>query len=193
VLGKDLPFKGASKIYNSDLKNIFQIDEYSQLTSMLDGIDKKATHVKVVIIDDMRFLMTKEYFSRAMETGFSKYTAMAKNFQSVLEQVQDMRKDLIVFGFLHEDDVINDKVIVSKEVKLPGQLIKKDYNPMEVMAICLWCTPEVGKEGTKYQFITNRRIIDGIQIPAKSPEGMFTDLSIPNDLSLVVKAIEEYY
>ena len=32
-----------------------------------------------------------------------------------------------------------------------------------------------------------------IEIPAKSPNEMFTDDFIPNDLALVVKAMNEYY
>ena len=33
----------------------------------------------------------------------------------------------------------------------------------------------------------------GAIIPAKSPDGMFVEDFIPNDLALVVKAMEEYY
>jgi hypothetical protein len=31
------------------------------------------------------------------------------------------------------------------------------------------------------------------EIPAKTPEGMFEGDTIPNDLALVFKAMEEYY
>jgi hypothetical protein len=33
----------------------------------------------------------------------------------------------------------------------------------------------------------------GAVIPAKSPDGMFKDDFIPNDLAYVVKAMNEYY
>jgi hypothetical protein len=32
-----------------------------------------------------------------------------------------------------------------------------------------------------------------IEVPAKTPEGMFEDDFIPNDLGLVVRKINEYY
>jgi hypothetical protein len=95
---------------------------------------------------------------------------------------------------LHEDDVESDKVIVGKKVRLFGKLIEEKYNPLETMTVCLYanCIPKKGGESI-YEYITNRTLINGIEIPAKSPEGMFEEISIPNDLDLVVKAIEEYY
>lgn len=192
VLGKDLPFKGASKLYNTENKNSFRIDTYPKLIEMLKFIDKN-DYIKTVVIDDLKFMMNKEFFQKALETGYTKFTVIAKNFQSILELIELLRNDLTVFGCLHDEDVFNDKVIVKKKLKLVGKLVDDQYNPMESMTICLWSIPEVGKEGTKYQFITNRCIINGIEIMAKSPENMFDSLSIPNDLALVVQAINDYY
>jgi hypothetical protein len=192
VLGKDLPFKGASKIYNAENKNMFRIDSYPKLIEILLHINKNE-YIKTVVIDDMRFLMTKEFFQKALETGYGKFTVCAKNFQSILELVQQCRTDLTVFGCLHDEDVFNDKILTSKKLKLIGKLVEDQYNPIEVMGICLWCKPEITKDGTIYQFITNRCLVNGIEIPAKSPEGMFESLTIPNDLSIVVQAINDYY
>jgi hypothetical protein len=44
-----------------------------------------------------------------------------------------------------------------------------------------------------YGFYTHRFMEGNIEIPAKSPADMFEDDFIPNDLSIVVKAMEEYY
>lgn len=193
VLGKDLPFKGASKIYNKENKNIFQYDTYSDILRLLKNVNEKATHVKTIVIDDMRFLMTKEFFSRAKETGYVKYTEIAQNFQNILESIQNLRDDLIVFGFLHEDDVYNDKILVSKKIKLVGKLVEDQYNPLEVMGICLYCKPSMTENGMLYQFYTNKTWINGVEIMTKSPEDMFQSLTIPNDLKIVLDAIYEYY
>lgn len=72
VLGKKLPFKGSSLLYNEKNKNLFRIDDYTQAINMLQGIDKSATHVENVIIDDAIYIMRKEYFKRAKETGYGK-------------------------------------------------------------------------------------------------------------------------
>lgn len=71
VLRKRLPFKGSNSIYNTENKNLFNVDEYTQIINMLTGIDKNAPHVKNVIIEDMTYVMRKEYFKRAKETGLN--------------------------------------------------------------------------------------------------------------------------
>jgi hypothetical protein len=49
------------------------------------------------------------------------------------------------------------------------------------------------KGNAYYGFYTHRQIVNGAIIPAKSPDGMFEDDFIPNDLSTVIKAMKEYY
>lgn len=62
------------------------------------------------------------------------------------------------------------------------------------MAICLYCKPTFDKNDKPvFQFFTQKTLIDGIEIPAKTPEEMFATETIPNDLDLVFKAIDEYY
>jgi predicted kinase len=71
VLKKRLPFKGSSSLYNKENKNLFEVEEYTQVISLLNSIDKSATHVRNIIIDDMIYIMRKEYFKRAKETGLN--------------------------------------------------------------------------------------------------------------------------
>lgn len=193
VKNKPLPFEGSSKVYNNENKNFFHVNSYAPLKNLLESINKSAPHIKVVVIDDMRYLMTTEFFNRALETGYTKFTQMAKNFQSTLELIQELRNDLIVYGMFHDEDVYNDKILVTKKIKLPGQLIEKEYAPLEVMSIALWCKPEMTKEKVNYRFVTNRTVVDGIEIPAKSPMGLFPELFMPNDLQIVTDRISEYF
>ena len=62
VLGKKLPFKGSSKLYNQESKNLFRVDDYTQVINMLQGIDKNTSYVHNIIIDDDIYIMRKEYF-----------------------------------------------------------------------------------------------------------------------------------
>lgn len=70
-LGKRLPFKGSSKVYNTEKRNYFQLDDYEKIISLLKSIDKDASYVKNIIIDDAIYIMRKEYFKRAKETGLN--------------------------------------------------------------------------------------------------------------------------
>lgn len=72
VLGKKLPFKGSGSVYNKDNKNLFRVADYQETISMLEAISRDATYVKNVVIDDAIYIMRKEYFKRAKETGYGK-------------------------------------------------------------------------------------------------------------------------
>lgn len=56
VLKKRLPFKGSNKQYNTENKNMFMLENFNDIISYLDSIDKNASYVKNIIIDDKIFM-----------------------------------------------------------------------------------------------------------------------------------------
>lgn len=194
VLRKRLPFKGSSSIYNTENKNLFNVDEYSQIINMLNGIDKSAAHVKNVIIEDMTYVMRKEYFKRAKEAGYNKYTELAQHFQQIISTCESMRDNINVFFILHSEDVQSDKVNVGFKVSTIGALIDSQYNPVEVVPMVLYAAIKYDDKGNAhYGFYTHRCMEGTVEIPAKSPDGMFEQDYIDNDLQAVVNAMNEYY
>lgn len=69
TLKKRLPFKGSNAIYNKENKNLIELNDHTQVVSMLEAIESKATHIKNIVLDDSIFIMRKEYFDRAKEAG----------------------------------------------------------------------------------------------------------------------------
>ena len=194
VLGKKLPFKGSSKLYNQESKNLFRVDDYTQVINMLQGIDKNAPYVHNIIIDDAIYIMRKEYFKRAKETGYGKYTELAMHFQQIISTIESMREDINVFIILHSEDVQSDKTTVGYKVSTIGQLIDNQYNPVEVVPMVLYSSIKYDDKGVAtYGFYTHRFMDGMVEIPAKSPADMFTEDFIPNDLGIVVTAMKEYY
>ena len=194
VLGKKLPFKGSSKLYNQESKNLFRVDDYTQVINMLQGIDKNAPYVHNIIIDDAIYIMRKEYFKRAKETGYGKYTELAMHFQQIISTIESMREDINVFIILHSEDVQSDKTTIGYKVSTIGQLIDNQYNPVEVVPMVLYSSIKYDDKGVAtYGFYTHRFMDGMVEIPAKSPADMFTEDFIPNDLGIVVTAMKEYY
>lgn len=194
VLGKKLPFKGSNNFYNKENKNAFQVEEYTALINLLNSIDKNAPHIKNIIIDDFVYIMRKEYFKRSKEVGYAKYTDLATHTQQIITTCENMRESINVFFVYHPEDIINDGAIVEYKVATIGKLLDNQYNPLEVVPMVLFSTVSFDDEGkASYGFYTHRCIDNGIVIPAKTPDGMFDDDFIPNDLGLVVKAMNEYY
>lgn len=194
VLGKRLPFKGSNGLYNSENKNSFHLDEHQDVQHMLETIGTKAPHVKNVIVDDAIYVMRKEYFKRAKENGYGKYTELAQHFQSIIQTIERLRADLNVFLILHSEDVQSDKVTTGYKVSTIGALIDNQYNPVEVVPMVLYSDIQYDDKGKPtYGFYTHRCMKGTVEIPAKSPDEMFTEDFIPNDLGMVVKAMNEYY
>ena len=194
VLKKRLPFKGSNALYNIENKNLFIIDEYTQLIQYLDSINTKALHVKNIVIDDMIYIMRKEYFRRAKESGYTKYTELAQHFQQIISTCENMRDDINIFFILHSEDITSDNSITGYKVSTIGKLLDSQYNPVEVVPMVLYSDIKYDDKGNAtYGFYTHRTMNGTIEIPAKSPNEMFADDFIPNDLGYVVKKMTEYY
>ena len=194
VLKKRLPFKGSSSLYNTDNKNMFNVDSYEAIINYLQSINDKATYVKNIIIDDMTYVLRKEYFKTAKITGFNKFVDMAAHFQNIISTAENMRNDLNIFFILHSEEIVSDNVIVGYKPSTIGKLIDSSYNPVEVVPMVLYSAVKYDDKGNAtYGFYTHRCMEGTVEIPAKSPADMFTEDFIPNDLGLVVKAINEYY
>ena len=193
VLGKKLPFKGSDALYNVEKKNLFRIEDYQQMINLLQACNGQP-HVKNIILDDCIYIMRKEYFKRAKETGYGKYTELAQHFQQIISTCEQMRGDINVFMILHSEDVQSDKTTVGYKVSTIGQLIDNQYNPMEVVPMVLYSAIKFDEKGKPtYGFYTHATMEGTIQIPAKTPNEMFEEDFIPNDLGAVVKAMNEYY
>lgn len=194
TLKKRLPFKGSNSLYNKENKNLFNVDEYTNIISLLQNISEKATYVKNIVLDDMIYVMRKEYFRRSKESGYGKYTELAAHFQQVISTCEGLREDLNIFFILHSEDVMSDNSITGYKVSTIGKLLDSQYNPVEVVPMVLYAAVKYDEKGVpSYGFYTHAAKEGSIEIPAKTPEGMFEDNFIANDLGVVVKAMNEYY
>ncbi|RUP42203.1 MAG: hypothetical protein EKK63_02580 [Acinetobacter sp.] len=190
---KPLPFVGSGNLYQSGV-NMIVSNESGFIVSAIKQVSEKAPHIKNLIIDDSGFIMTELFFKKASEKGYEKFTEIAKAFQSILSTAKSLRDDLNIAIIMHEDDLVSNGIIVGKKAKTVGKLVDDQYNPLSVVTVALFTDVSYDKEGNPiYSFITNRCLRQGIEIPAKSPEGMFPDRLIPNNLSLVFKTAREYY
>lgn len=194
VLGKRLPFKGSAAMYNPEQKNLFKVSEYKSLISLLGSIDTDATHVKNVVIDDAIYIMRTEFFDRSKERGFDKYNELADHFRQIIAKCSNLRDDLNIFMLLHLEPVESDGSLIGYKAASVGKLLDKMYNPLESVSVTLFAQPKYDDKGIPtYGFYTHRMKVNGVELPCKTPEGMFDSDFIPNDLGAVVKAMNEYY
>ena len=190
VAKKELPFKGAEKLYNAEAKNYKEVDDANEITRLLKTISDKAPHIKNIIIEDSNYIMGFNMLARATEVGFTKFTIMAKDMVELFREARRLRDDLKVFYFTHPETIEDSGEIVGYKIKTAGKLIDNQIVLEGLLTVCLYTHGEESKDGSAtYNFVTNRFK----KYPAKSPDGMFADIKIPNNLQQVVNAIDEYY
>ena len=95
---------------------------------------------------------------------------------------------------LHTETVESDGGIIGYKSSSVGKLLDKMYRPEENTAITLFAQPKFDDKGIPtYGFWTHKMRVNGVELPSKTPEGMFEEDFIPNDLGLVIKTMKEYY
>lgn len=193
TLNKRLPFRGANKVYSQEAKNLYSITEYDKLCAYLNAINERRPEVKDVIIDDATYLMRNEFFNRAKENGYGKFTDIAQHFKLLLDACMRLRDEVNVYLIMHSEDVSNDGKLDTVKCATVGKMLDEKFNPMECVSICLVSDIKFAEDNTEYGFYTRPMCVNGKFLPAKSPEGMFEDSFIPNDLAPISERINEYF
>jgi hypothetical protein len=190
VAKKELPFKGADKLYNAEKRNYKEVDEIVEITRLLKTISEKATHIKNVIIEDSNYMMAFRMADKATETGYAKFTILAKDMVELFREARRLRDDMKIFYFTHPETIEDSGEIIGYKMKTSGKMLDNQITLEGLFTICLYTHVEENKDGTvSYNFITNRFK----KYPAKSPDGMFNEIKIDNNLQKVVDTINEYY
>lgn len=189
VAGKELPFKGSSKLYNKDNKNYDEISDAQLILARLLVLSEKAPHIKNVIIEDGNYIMGFNLVSKATEVGYTKFSVMARDMVNLVQGAKKLREDLNIVYFSHQEEVEDSGDIVSYKMKTAGKMIDNQIKLEGLFTVVLYAITETKGDKTDFFFITNKYK----KYPAKSPLGMFTDLKIENNLKKVIETVNEYY
>lgn len=164
-----LPFKKAFKVAkNATYKTIMQV--------------LRDPSLKAYVIDDSQYLMVNEFFDKAKDTGYQKYTDIGLNFRNLIHYINHNLPDDVIVYFNHHTEVDSNTGAV--KAKSVGKMLD-NYLTIEG---CFDIVLNACVEGQDHYFLTQS---DGYST-AKSPEGMF-EVRIPNDLKAVDSAIREYW
>ena len=168
-INKQLPFRGK-------FEETHVSDTASEIIRKM-----KSTKKKVIVIDDAQYVMGNEFFRRAAETGWNKFTDIGKNFYDLLTATDDLAEDVIVYFLLHTERDSEGNI----KVKTIGKMLDEKLTVEGTATIVLMTNVVDGK----YTFQTQN---SGKDI-CKSPMGMFKNFLIDNDLKMVDGIIREYY
>lgn len=184
---KGLNWKGWRKQYNSDVPNYWSSDSFAVVSSILKKIneEEKFKHIRYVVIDTLNGLMVAEEMRiLAMQSGDkrSAWSDLAQNGWAIINQALEMRDDLTVIILCHSETISDDNGIIRTRIKTNGRKLEKLVLESKMTTV-VWA---VRKDG-KYKFILSA---DGST--CKVPLGAFASDECENDITIVLKALEEY-
>lgn len=181
---KGLSWKGWKKQYNKDLKNYWVTDNPSTVKQLLEKIDsgKDLAHVKTVVIDTINGIMVAEEMRRAKETGYGKWTDLAQFVWDIFDYALTMRPDLTIIIVAHSITESDDNGLLFTHIRTNGRKLEKIVLESKLTTVLL----AECKDG-RYIFHTKAD-----RSSVKTPLGAFDQDEIDNDITAVLKALEEY-
>jgi hypothetical protein len=195
VANKPLPFKGWKKKYKSITKenptegNMSKAHRPAAILKVLQIINDDMPHIKTVVVDDWQYMSAFEFFDRADEKGFEKFTEIGQGLARVAKKPAELRDDLTIFFLTHAEETQDAKGRRKQKAKTIGKMVDEKLTLEGLFAIVLYGKVKKNKDGgMDYVFETQN---DGSNT-CKSPMGMFDTADIPNDLQAVKEAIIKY-
>ena len=193
IANKPLPFKGWKKNYTNISKenpkgNMTSASSASGIVKAMQHVNDKMPQVKTLVIDDWQYMSSFEYFDRASEKGYDKFTQIAANLAQVAKMPKDMREDLTIFFLTHSEESTDVNGHRRVKAKTIGKMIDNALTLEGLFSIVLFGRVKKMEDSLKYGFDTQ----NNGENTCKSPMGMFEESFIPNDLQFVKDCITNY-
>jgi hypothetical protein len=194
VANKPLPFKGWKSKYTPVSKenpngNLSNTGTPQGIIKALDYINSSRPEIKNIVIDDFQYMSSFEYFDRATEKGYDKFTQIASGLATVAKKPKDLRDDLMIYFLTHAEESVDMDGKRRVKAKTIGKMIDTALTLEGLFSIVLFGKVKKDKDGNiRYIFETQ----NNGENTCKSPKGMFESFEIPNDLEYVRKAIIDY-
>jgi hypothetical protein len=194
IANKPLPFKGWKSNYKVANKanpsgNLISTSSAAGIIKALIHVNEKLPHIKTLVVDDWQYMSSFEYFDRANEKGYDKFTQIAANLAQVAKMPKDLRDDLTVFFLTHSEDSTDINGNRKIKAKTIGKMIDNTLTLEGLFSIVLFGKVNKNDDGVlEYGFETQ----NNGENTCKSPQGMFEDFFIPNNLQYVKDCMKKY-
>lgn len=184
---KGLNWKGWKSQYSISNLNYYSTDMFGVALQLMDKVDKdeKFKHIKYFVIDTLNGLMVAEEMRiLAMQAGDkrSAWSDLAQNGWKVIDKALTLRDDLTVIILCHSETISDENGIVRTRIKTNGRKLEKLVLESKMTTV-VWSV----RQDDKYKFVLSA---DGST--CKVPMNAFDVDEIDNDITLVIKALEEF-
>lgn len=180
---KGLSWKGWRSQFNAEGKNYFANNEPEKVRHIMQGIAAKCPNIKVIVVDTINGIMVGDEMRRVKEKGYDKWTDLACCIWDLVDECATMRDDLTVIFTAHTQTERDDNTgFAFTRIKTNGKKLDKIVLESKFTTV-LYAKCVEGK----YLLETQAK-----NSTAKSPMGAFEAFEIDNEITAVIKALEEY-
>ncbi len=195
---KALPFRGWRKnyidknpisgIFDPSVCNFIKTTDWKKIQGAMKYVSANRPDIKTIVIDTITYAMIGEFMDKAKVVGYTKFTEMGENVYKTLKLIDELRDDLMVIVMAHTEQSTFNGVDKTSFGVPGGKLVKDVVKPEGMFYVILEAAVEKVNNNIQYSFMTQNNTTN----MAKSPEGMFTGALIPNDMKIVLDAIQKY-
>lgn len=181
---KGLSWKGWRNDFNREAKNYVTTDDPKVALGILKTTNSSEMyqHIKVIVFDTINGLMVADEMRRMKEKGYDKWQDLATCIYELVDTALTVREDLTPIFIAHTQTDHDDNGFMFTRIKTSGK--KLDKIVLE----------------SKFSTVLLAKCVDGRYVfetqsdksTAKSPLGAFEEKEIPNDITMVLKALEEF-
>lgn len=181
---KGLAWKGWKQQYSKELKNYSKTDRPDMVMALLKQIDTSASakHIKTIVIDTINGIMVADEMRRCKEKGYDKWQDLAQSVYDIVDYALISRDDLTVIFVAHTQTDHDDSGYTFTRIKTNGKKLDKICLESKLPVVLL----AKSRDG-EYLFETHANMST-----AKSPMGAFDEAEIPNDVTTVIRRLEDY-
>jgi hypothetical protein len=181
AVSKPLPFRNSWQPTTKENPkgSIFVCDNASTICKAM--VAAAANGKTQIIIDDFQYVMANEFMRRSGETGFGKFTEIAKHAWDVVMSAQQLPTNVTLYVLSHTVTTDQGRT----KAKTIGKLLDEKITLEGLFSIVMGTVVDDGS----YYFSTQNSGFDTV----KTPMEMFDNKLIENDLALVDQTIKSYF
>ena len=179
---KGLSWRGWKTQYNAEHKNYFKTDVAETILKILQGINIGRPQIKTVVIDTINGIMVADEMRRIKEKNYDKWTDLAVSIYGLCDYALTMRDDMAVIFIAHTQTDREDSGYMFTHIKTSGKKLDKITVESKFPTVLLAKTIE-----GRHVFETKAN-----NSTAKLPMGAIEEDVIDNDITIVLKALEDF-
>lgn len=179
---KGLSWKGWRKQYSKENKNYLACDVADIVRQYIRKLAESCPKIKVIVIDTINGLMVADEMRRSKEKGYDKWVDLAACVWDLVCDCYNYRDDLTIIFTAHTQTDHDENGYMFTRIKTSGKKLDKIVLESKFTTVLLSKCVD-----GRYLFETQAR-----NSTAKSPMGAFDTFEIDNDITTVIKALEDY-